>query len=73
MGDGSIHKFDVAGPVIVKFANRTAACNAFLLSGNTEPILGAISMEETDILIHPLSQELIVNPEHPNYAVLKMK
>jgi hypothetical protein len=30
-------------------------------------------MEEMDVLIHPLRQELIVNPEHPHYAVLKMK
>ncbi|CAN5688224.1 hypothetical protein BH10BAC3_BH10BAC3_29990 [soil metagenome] len=73
MGDGSIHEFDVVGPVMVKFANRTAVCNAYLLSGNTEPLLGAISMEEMDVLIHPLRKELIVNPEHPNYAVLKMK
>jgi len=26
-----------------------------------------------DVLIHPLRQELIVNPEHPYYAQLKMK
>ncbi len=30
-------------------------------------------MEEMDVIIHPQHQELIVNPEHPNYAVLKMK
>jgi hypothetical protein len=30
-------------------------------------------MEEMDVLIHPRQNELIVNPEHPNYAVLKMK
>jgi hypothetical protein len=30
-------------------------------------------MEEMDVLIHPNRQELVVNPEHPYYAVLKMK
>jgi hypothetical protein len=25
------------------------------------------------VLIHPLRQELIVNPDHPDGAVLKMK
>jgi hypothetical protein len=30
-------------------------------------------MEEMDLLIHPNRQELVVNPEHPYYAVLKMK
>ena len=73
MADGSVQEFEVVGPVMVKFANRTAVCNAFILDGNSEPLLGAIPMEEMDVLIHPLRQELIVNPEHPNYAVLKMK
>ncbi len=73
MADGSIQEFEVVGPVMVKFANRTAVCNAFVLDGNSEPLLGAIPMEEMDVMIHPLRQELIVNPEHPNYAVLKMK
>lgn len=46
MADGSIQEFEVVGPVMVKFANRTAVCNAYLLSGNAEPLLGAIPMEE---------------------------
>lgn len=73
MADGSVQEFEVVGPVMIKFANRTAVCNAFVLNGNSEPLLGAIPLEEMDVLIHPLRQELIVNPEHPNYAVLKMK
>lgn len=73
MANGSVQEFEVVGPVMVKFANRTAVCNAFVLDGNSEPLLGAIPMEEMDVMIHPLRQELIVNPEHPNYAVLKMK
>ena len=73
MADGSVAEFDVVGPVMVKFANRTSLCNAYLLDGDNEPLLGAIPMEEMDLLIHPLRQELVVNPEHPDYVVLKMK
>jgi clan AA aspartic protease len=73
MADGRVEEFEVVGPILVKFANRTATCNAFVLQGESEPLLGAIPMEEMDVLIHPQRQELIVNPEHPNYAVLKMK
>ncbi len=73
MADATVVEYDVVGPVQVRFANRKAVCNAFVLKGDTEPLLGAIPMEEMDVLIHPLRQELIVNPEHPNYAVLKMK
>jgi hypothetical protein len=38
-----------------------------------EPLLGAIPMEEMDVIIHPLRQEMMVNPEHPYYAQLKLK
>ena len=44
-----------------------------VLPGDSEPLLGAIPLEEMDVLIDPLRQELIVNPEHPDMAVLKMK
>ncbi|MDQ6813711.1 MAG: retroviral-like aspartic protease family protein [Bacteroidota bacterium] len=73
LADGSIVEYDVAGPIEVHFVNRKAVCNAFVLQGDAEPLLGAIPMEEMDVLIHPQRQELLVNPEHPNYAVLKMK
>jgi clan AA aspartic protease len=73
LASGEVIEYDVAGPVRVHFANRTAICNAFVLPGDTEPLLGAIPIEEMDVLIHPQRQELIVNPEHPNYAQLKMK
>lgn len=32
-----------------------------------------IPLEEMDMLIHPQHQELIVNPDHPYYAQLKVK
>jgi len=63
----------VVGPIMVKFKNRTATCSALVLAGNSEPLLGAIPLEEMDVLIHPQRQELIVNPEHPYYAQLNLK
>ncbi len=44
-----------------------------VLKGDTEPLLGAIAMDEMDVLIHPQRQELVVNPEHPYYAQLSLK
>lgn len=73
LASGQVVEYDVVGPVDVRFANRKALCSAFVLPGDSEPLLGAIPMEEMDVLIHPKRQELVVNPEHPNYAVLKMK
>lgn len=73
LADSRVLEYDVVGPVTIKFANRKAVCSAFVLPGDSESLLGTIPMEEMDVLIHPSRQQLIVNPEHPNYAVLKMK
>lgn len=73
MADGNVVEYDTVGPILVKFKNRTATCYAFVLAGDAEPLIGTIPMEEMDVLIHPQRQELLVNPEHPEYAVLKMK
>jgi clan AA aspartic protease len=73
LADGSVQEYDLVGPIHVKFLNRTAICSAMVLKGDSEPLLGAIPMEEMDVLIHPRRQELIVNPEHPYYAQLSLK
>lgn len=73
LADGSIVECDVVAPVEIRFKNRRSNCSAMVLPGNSEPLLGAIPMEEMDVLIHPLRQELIVNPEHPFFAQLSMK
>jgi clan AA aspartic protease len=73
LADSSIVEYPVVGPIEIRFKNRDTVCNALVLPGDSEPLLGVIPMEEMDVLIHPLRQELIVNPEHPYYAQLKMK
>ena len=72
LASGEVVEYDVVGPIEVRFANRRAVCSAFALPGDTVSLLGAIPMGEMDVLIHPKRQELIVNPQHPYYAVLKM-
>jgi clan AA aspartic protease len=72
VADGTVKEFDVVGPIYVKFENRSAYCNALLLKGDAEPLLGAIPLEELDVVIHPKRQELVVNPLHPDGAVLRL-
>ncbi len=72
LASGEVVEYDVVGPIDVRFANRRAVCSAFVLPGDAISLLGAIPMEEMDVLIHPKRQELVVNPEHPYYAVLRM-
>jgi clan AA aspartic protease len=73
MADDSVLACDVVGPVLLKFKNRTAICSAMVLPGDSEPLLGAIPLEELDVVINPLKQELNVNPDSPDFATLKMK
>lgn len=73
MANGNVEEYEVAGPIEVKFKNRRCSVDAMVLPGDNEPLLGAIAMEDMDVLIHPQRQELIVNPEHPYFAQLKMK
>jgi clan AA aspartic protease len=68
LADGSIGSLNVVGPIKIKFENRTAICSALVLPGNTDVLLGAIPMEEMDVLIDPKNQQLIVNPETPYQA-----
>lgn len=73
LANGHVIECDVVAPVEVRFKNRRTVCSAMVLPADNEPLLGAIPLEEMDVLIHPLRQELIVNPEHPYFAQLKMK
>lgn len=71
--DGRIVECDVVSGVELRFRNRQTTCRAMVLPGSSEPLLGAIPLEDMDVLIHPQRQELIVNPEHPYYAQMKLK
>lgn len=73
MANGSVSEYEVVGPIELKFRNRRTLCNAMVLPGDNEVLLGAIPLEDMDVLIHPQRQELIVNPEHPYFAQMKMK
>ena len=71
--DGRRIECDVVDNVQVRFKNRATTCRAMVLPGNCEPLLGAIPLEDMDVLIHPQTQQLIVNPDHPFYAQMKIK
>lgn len=73
MADGTIVECDVVAPLEVRFKNRRTSVNAMVLPGENEILLGAIPLEDMDVLIHPLRQERIVNPDHPFFAQVKVK
>ena len=72
MADGSLIRCGVVGPIEVRFGNRYTSCNAYLLPGDSEPLLGVIPMESMDVLVDPGRQELIVNPDYPDFAYARI-
>jgi len=71
LADGSRQLVPYVGPIEVHFANRSCFTGALVLGD--EPLLGAVPMEDMDVLIHPSKQTLIVNPDSPNIALAPVK
>ncbi len=67
IADGSKKKCNYVGPIKVNFENRQCFVGALVL-GNTT-LLGAIPIEDMDLVIHPSNLRISVNPENPNMAV----
>lgn len=69
--NGQRQKCDYVGPVKITFSNRACFCGSLVL-GDTI-LLGAIPMEDMDLIIHPTSRTLAVNPESPNIPLAIVK
>lgn len=59
------------GPIQVKFKNRSCIVGAIVMGD--EVLLGAIPMEDMDVILIPNTQTIDVNPESPNIACGKVK
>ncbi len=69
--DEKIHTLPYVGPIRVDFENRFCYVGAMVIGNET--LLGAVPMEDMDVLIHPAQQKLIVNPLTPNKPLYKIK
>ncbi len=73
LANGSKEKMEIVGPVDIRFENRSSTVRAMVLPGNSEILLGAIPMEDMDVVINPKQQKLTVNPETPYLAQMSLK
>jgi clan AA aspartic protease len=64
LADGSKRLYPYAGPVELRFGNRSCFVGAMVLGD--EVLLGAIPMEDMDLIVRPLTREVLVNPASPN-------
>jgi clan AA aspartic protease len=64
--DGRRSLCDYVGPIRVRFENRECYVGGVVL-GN-EVLLGAVPMEDMDLVVSPPLRRVIVNPLHPDFA-----
>ncbi len=67
LADGSRASYPYVGPLVLQFKNRTGFVGALVLGDQV--LLGAIPMEDMDLVVNPRDQTVDVNPENPNIAV----
>ena len=73
LADGTRQECEIVGPVILRFKNRRTSCDALVLPGVTEVLLGAIPLEGLDVVLDAKTQQLIVHPLRPYIAGTKVK
>ena len=62
--DGKSQVVPYVGPVQIEFENRTCFTGALVLGDSV--LMGAVPMEDMDLVINPSMQKVCVNPESPN-------
>jgi clan AA aspartic protease len=66
IADGSRKIVPYMGPLIVSLGNRQCFTGAMVMGERV--LLGAVPMEDMDVVVHPKTQQVIPNPENPNIA-----
>lgn len=70
IADASRVDVPVVAPIRINFENRSCNTEAYVLGD--EPLIGVIPMEAMDCIIDPSSQRMVINPAHPDGAVLRV-
>jgi clan AA aspartic protease len=66
VADGRKLEVTVVGPLEIEVIGRATTGDAIVLPRGTRPLLGALQMEQLDLVVAPRTGEAIGNPEHPD-------
>ncbi|HYS75808.1 MAG TPA: hypothetical protein VEM38_06940 [Burkholderiales bacterium] len=66
LADGSKKLVPYVGPIELRFKNRVGFAGALVMGDQV--LLGAIPMEDMDLVVVPKTRTLDVNPDSPNIA-----
>lgn len=64
LADGAKHIVPYVGPIKVQFGNRSCYTGAMMLGDDV--LLGAIPIEDMDLVVLPSMRDVIANPQSPN-------
>jgi clan AA aspartic protease len=71
LADGTRRSVPYVGPVELRFKNRGGFFGALVMGD--EVLLGAIPMEDMDLIVLPKERRVDVNPANPNFACVSVK
>ena len=71
VADGRKMSVPYVGPIRVSFGNRFCFVGALVLGD--EVLLGAVPMEDMDLVINPARREITVDPRSPNMPHARVK
>ena len=71
VADGRTTSAPYVGPLKVTFGNRLCYVGALVLGD--EVLLGAVPMEDMDLIVRPGRREVTVDPASPNFARSRVK
>ena len=71
IADGSTRLVPFVGPLRIQFKNRQTLCG--VLQMGDEVLLGAVQMEDMDVVLNPRLQIIEVNPTSPNFPHMVVK
>lgn len=63
----------IAGPLTVRFGDRSATTECIVGPPASEPLLGQVPLEVMDLLVDPVQRRLTPRPESPYLPMLKLK
>jgi clan AA aspartic protease len=66
LADGSKRLVSYVGPIEIRFKNRVGFAGAIVMGD--QALLGAIPMEDMDLVVTPKDRRIDVNPASPNIA-----
>ena len=71
LANDSAVRVKITEPVDIEYGDRSTTVRASVVPGATENLLGAIPLEDMDLMIHPAQQALV--PAHPEGPVKPIK